>query len=237
MQKIGSRIVKIKKKLSGWGVPLAIFLIALLLSAAWRFTPLQLYADPEFLRQVSSELRGKWWTLPILMITYILAHSILFPNTVLNTAIILTFGGLTGWTYAMSGSLVSAAVFFCLGYHFGEEKLQSIQSERFKKIRRLLLKGGLGAVIAVRLVPIAPYPVVNLSAGAIQIKFWHFIVGTFIAHLPGTLTMTFFGEQLQDVIREPGVKNVATLVAIVFFGAIIIWLFKKYALKQLNNNK
>ena len=45
-----------------------------------------------------------------------------------------------------------------------------------------------------RLVPLAPFAVESIVAGAIRMKLWHVVLGTAIGLLPGTLATTVFGD-------------------------------------------
>ena len=55
---------------------------------------------------------------------------------------------------------------------------------------------GVLAMTAVRLVPLAPFAVVNVVAGAIRMRLRHFMLGSALGILPGTLVATVFGDQL-----------------------------------------
>jgi uncharacterized membrane protein YdjX (TVP38/TMEM64 family) len=160
----------------------------------------------------------------------------MFPNMALNAAVILALGGFLGWSSAMAGSLVSAAFYFFVGWRFGAERLKRLDSERLKKLQRILRKGGIAAVVSVRLVPTAPYPVVNAAAGAVHIRFRDFMIGTLLAHLPGTITLAFFGEQLENVVRRPSVQNLLILAVIALAGALVIRLLRSYASRRLEGD-
>ncbi|MFW7381333.1 MAG: TVP38/TMEM64 family protein [Oligoflexus sp.] len=203
--------------------------IIIIFLSIWRHSPIQEYAEQEKLQNLLLNMRDQGWTPFLVYPTYIIAHFFLFPNMVLNAAVIITFGGFIGWLLAITGSLCSASVFFFLGHKFGGSKLQHYQTGRIVKLRKLLRKGGVGAVLSVRLVPIAPYPVVNSAAGAIHLRYFDFIAGTFLAHLPGTVTLAFFGEQLEAVLRDPSPKNLLILASIVMIGILIIWSIKRIA--------
>jgi len=61
----------------------------------------------------------------------------------------------------------------------------------------VLRKHGLLAMTLLRLVPLAPFAVEGIVAGAVRLKLWHLLVGTAIGMLPGTLATTVFGDQLE----------------------------------------
>ena len=62
-----------------------------------------------------------------------------------------------------------------------------------------LAENGLLAVIALRLVPVAPFAVVNMVAGASHIRLLHLLLlGTAIGMMPSTLAMMFFVEQITE---------------------------------------
>jgi uncharacterized membrane protein YdjX (TVP38/TMEM64 family) len=56
----------------------------------------------------------------------------------------------------------------------------------------------------VRLVPVAPFAVVGVVAGAVRVSALDYLLGTVLGMLPGTLAATVFGDQLQALLRDPG---------------------------------
>ena len=228
---------KIMDRKRRWLFAGAILLVVLGLAGMWRFSPLRHYADPENLGSLITLVRGRWWTPLAVIPVYLVANSLLFPNMVLNVAIILTLGSFFGWACAITGSLTAASLFFFLGRRFGTGKLDFMKSKRFEKVRQLLRKGGIGAVLGVRMIPIAPYAVVNTAAGSIDLRFRDYLVGTFIAHLPGTLTLAIFGEQLETVITDPSAKNVTILLTVVMLGIALIWGVRRYARKHIDTTE
>ena len=211
-------------------------LLVLVLIGLFRFTGLREYLDPEKIRHTFETRLDHWWALLALIPIYILAHTVMFSNAVLNAAVILGFGGALGWSYAVACSLCSASVFFALGYHLGPKRLHEIENGRFQKVKKFINKGGIGAVAAVRMVPIAPYSVVNTAAGAIRIRYRNFIVGTFLAHLPGTLTVAIVGEQLHKSLLDPSPLNIALLVAIILIGGGVIWFIQRRVRQRIGES-
>lgn len=204
-----------------------------ILAMIWRLTPLQELADPDQLQIWLEGLRQQWWLAFAVIPSYVLAHLILFPNMVLNAAVIIGLGGIFGWALALTASLFSASLFFLAGFRFGNRVLKPLPQDRLNRLRQLLRRGGLLAVISIRMVPIAPYPVVNSAAGAIRIRFIDFFFGTAIAHLPGTLTLALAGEQLGELLREPSPKNILLLLLILSLGVSAAVLLRRWILKRL----
>jgi uncharacterized membrane protein YdjX (TVP38/TMEM64 family) len=92
-------------------------------------------------------------------------------------------------------------------------------------------KRGLLAMTAVRLVPLAPFAVVNMMAGAIRIRPTHFVFGTALGILPGTLTATVLGDQLFAALRDPRLiipLAVAVVVALGALLAVATWMVRRW---------
>jgi phospholipase D1/2 len=58
------------------------------------------------------------------------------------------------------------------------------------------------AMTAVRLVPLASFPVVGLVAGGIRVKLWDYTLGTFLGNLPGVLAATVFADQIAAALDD-----------------------------------
>jgi len=127
--------------------------------------------------------------------------------------------------YALVGSLLSAAVTYAIGRALGRDLMRRFASPRVERIRRRLAAGGALPVAAIRAVPIAPFTLVNLLAGASRIPFRAYLVGTAAGMLPGMLALTALGAQIATTLRNPGIRSLAVLgvVAAVLFGASL-WL-------------
>jgi len=78
------------------------------------------------------------------------------------------------------------------------------------------------------LLPIAPFSVVNVVAGASHIRWSDFLLGTVIGLVPGITTLTFFVDRALAAIRDPGVVTFALLaVAVAIFVTLVAVLRRK----------
>jgi len=202
-----------------WAKLGAIPLIALVLAVAWQFPPLSNIASPSEIGPMLNSLAEQPWA-PLLVIgVYVVGGLVAFPVLLLIAATAATFGPLTGFIYAAAGSLASAVVTYALGVALGRDTLRAVIGPRLKRVQRRIVKGGVVTIAAIRLVPIAPFTVVNVVAGASDIRLGPFIAGTILGMAPGWLLMSALGYQLAQIVSAPTVGDIALLA-----GLIIVWI-------------
>jgi len=106
-----------------------------------------------------------------------------------------------------------------VGVAIGRDTLRAVIGPRLKRVQRRIVNGGVLAIAAIRLVPIAPFTVVNLVAGASEIRLGAFVAGTILGMAPGLLVMSALGHQLMRIISGPSAADIALLA-----GVIALWL-------------
>ena len=125
----------------------------------------------------------------------------MFPRPLLTLAALLVFGAWLGFVYAMTGIMVAALVTFFAGRLLRRDTVR-LAGRKLDRLSAVLRQRGLLAMTAVRLVPLAPFPVVGLVAGAIRGKLWHYTLGTFLGNLPGVLAATVFADQIAATLDD-----------------------------------
>ena len=90
-----------------------------------------------------------------------------------------------------------------LGLVLGRETLRAMLGPRLKRVQRKIVSGGVLAIAAIRLVPLAPFTVVNLVAGASDVRLGAYLAGTLIGMAPGLLVMSALGHQFMRILSEP----------------------------------
>ncbi len=204
----------------------------MLLLAAWRWTPLQAYAQPKMIAGWLQALRHSPWAPLIIASLYVLASATLFPNTVLNLATVLGFGTKLGPAFAMGGSLIAGLTFYVVGRVYGEAPLRKLRLRSLDQLAKLLRRGGITTMLTLRLLPIAPYSVANLMAGAARVPVLTFLIGSFLGLLPGILMVTAFGHQLRRMLKNPGPVEISVLVGIALAGFALLWFLKTRLQRQ-----
>lgn len=206
------------------------------LAAAWRWTALGDWVEPAALAAwVRDAVRSAWAPL-LIALMYIAANMVLLPNTLLNAGVILALG--TGWgiAYALLGSLCAGTVYYALGRRYGEQRLQRLQIDRVDQIVEHLQRSGLPGLVLLRLLPIAPYTVVNLMLGAVGIGLPRFLIGTFLGLLPGSLAATAFGHQLERLISDPSWQDGALLALVLAAAVAVLFALRRLAERWLDDD-
>ena len=91
------------------------------------------------------------------------------------------FGPWLGFAYAAAGALASAIVAYGVGALAGRQTLEDLMGPRLNRVRRSITRRGVLAIAAVRMVPIAPFTLVNLAAGASNLILVDYVLGTRLA--------------------------------------------------------
>jgi phospholipase D1/2 len=211
----------------------AVLAIILTGAAIWRWTPLADILNTADIVSWFEALRDDWRAFPVVVAAYIAAGLIVFPVTLLIIATGAVFGFWPGALYALTGAVLSAAVTYGVGHALGRRHLQRLPGRWIHRINRRLARQGLLAVIALRIVPVAPFTVVNFAAGASEIRFRSFAIGTALGLLPAVLALTAFTSQLIATLAAPEVLRIAGLAGLTLvIGAAAWWLRRRISRQQ-----
>jgi uncharacterized membrane protein YdjX (TVP38/TMEM64 family) len=170
------------------------------LAALWRFTPLANAASAETVMQWARDFGSRWWAPLVVILAYTPACFVMFPRPLITLAAVVAFGAWLGFLYALVGVVFSAAVTFFVGRRMRRDSVRRLAGARLDRMVGVLKKHGLLAMTLLRLVPLAPFAVEGIVAGAVRLKLWHLLLGTALGMLPGTLAATLFGDQLESAM-------------------------------------
>jgi len=193
----------------------AIILVLLFgLAAAWRWTSLGEWIDFETIASWEASLQENHAAPLLVLGAYLLGGLAVFPVTILIAATAFAFGPWTALIYSLLGCVLSAMLIYAIGHRLGRETVARFTGRRWHRLNRLISKHGILAVAFIRMIPIAPYSVVNLAAGAAHVPFRDFVFGTLIGMSPGVIAITFLGNQLGEMIRHPSVLTISVVAGI-----------------------
>jgi phospholipase D1/2 len=190
-----------------------------LLILAWRFTALSALVHPDSLRQGLQNIAELPGAPLIVLAVFVVGGLVAFPVLLLIAATAAAFGPWLGFALAGAGAIASAAVTYGVGAAFGRRLMEDLLGPRVHRVRRSIVRHSVLAVASVRLVPIAPFTVVNLVAGASRIPFVDYLLGTILGMAPGLVVMSALGYQIWSIFTEPTPTNV-----LLFLLAVLAWL-------------
>jgi phosphatidylserine/phosphatidylglycerophosphate/cardiolipin synthase-like enzyme/uncharacterized membrane protein YdjX (TVP38/TMEM64 family) len=214
-----------------WVTPAAILALTVIFTALWQWTPLSRWADSNRIVEWASDFARLPWAPALLVLAYTPASIVLFPRPLLTLLAVAAFGAWHGFAYAITGIMIAGAATYALGLRLDRQGVRRIARGKLNRLSQVMRRRGLLAMIAVRLVPLAPFAVVNMTAGAIRIRPLHFVVGTAVGILPGTLTATVFGDQLFAALRDPRLVDPLAVAAVVALGGLLVaatWLVRRW---------
>jgi phospholipase D1/2 len=192
-------------------------LIALLLglAALWQWTPLGRRFDVESISRWMSVFANTPAAPVAVVGVFVAGGLIVLPVVALIVATALIFDPLTALACSFTGVLASAAATYGLGRLVGRDLVRRVLGARVDGLCGKIAARGLITVAVIRMLPVAPFGIVNVVAGACRVGVRDFFLGTMLGMAPGMLALTLFAGQVRTLIRRPGPLTIAVLVAIV----------------------
>ena len=123
-----------------------------------------------------------------------------------------------------------------VGRVLGRRVVRQIAGKRLNALSRRLGEGGVIAVMVMRMLPVAPFTVVNLVAGASHLRMRDFLIGSMLGMTPGILATAVFSDRLSAALKSPSLGTFALLVlvlVVVGMGALgIRWWLQRHSRKR-----
>ncbi len=118
---------------------------------------------------------------------------------------------------------------YAIGYLLGRDTVARLTGPRLRRLNRLIGRHGILAIVVIRMLPVAPYSVVNLAAGAARVPFRDFVLGSVIGISPGVIGITLFEDQLEQMIRSPSLLTLVTLAVILSLMLLGVTWFRRWS--------
>lgn len=163
------------------------------------------------------------FALPVAVAAFALLAFVGVPQFMLIAAAVVAFGGWTGFAYSWVGTMVSALVGFYLGRTAGAKVLARFSGDGVKRFMDHVGKNGFLASLIVRLVPSAPFIVVNMAAGVTPMRAVDFAAGTALGIVPKIALTAFAGNSIARAMRGELGRDLVWLVLLVIAWVAIGW--------------
>jgi phospholipase D1/2 len=190
-------------------------IVLALLAIAWRWTPLHEWVNLGSMVAFARHLQALPFTPVAVVACFVIGGLLMVPVMLLIAVTGIVFGPMLGSAYAIAGTLLSAAVTYEIGRRLGRDAVRRLLGTRINGLSRRIAKRGIVAMVIVRTVPVAPFTVVNVVAGASHIRFRDYLIGTALGMLPGIAITVTFAHHLAETVRSPSLGTVSVLVLVV----------------------
>jgi uncharacterized membrane protein YdjX (TVP38/TMEM64 family) len=176
---------------SATGRVIALILIIVALFLAMRFLPVQVW-----LRSFNDWV-GQMGTTGIFIFiaVYAVATVLLAPGAILTIGAGFAFGLWKGFLAVSAGATFGASLAFLVARFIARDKIEAIanRNEKFRKIDNAIGKQGAKLIFLLRLSPVIPFNLSNYFYGLTGVKFWPYVLASWIGMMPGTFLYVYIG--------------------------------------------
>jgi uncharacterized membrane protein YdjX (TVP38/TMEM64 family) len=197
------------------------------------------------LLNVDGLIQAHFWTaLAIYMASFIVLASLAVP---IGSLYCLTAGYLfgipTGASAALICSVISAGLTFVGVRHFSDQGLrQRLEAGRLAGLLLILERDANWYLVLLRVVPIAPFFLINAAAAITRISARHFHLATLAGLLPTTIIYASLGSGIGSILDAPEMMGPELLLRpevglpIVALAALIVvsWAVKRHLSRRLH---
>src|SRR6266699_6065513 len=182
-------VKKAGKSASEQLVAFLVILIGLLLAA--RFLPVQ-----QWLRSFNDWV-GKMGLAGIFIFiaVYAAATVLLAPGAILTIGAGFAFGLWKGFLAVSAAATLGASLAFLVARFVARDKIVAMarRNTKFQRIDNAIGKQGAKLVFLLRLSPVIPFNLSNYFYGLTAVKFWPYVLASWIGMMPGTFLYVYIG--------------------------------------------
>jgi len=174
---------------------------------------------------------------------YALATVLFAPGWILTVGAGIVFGLVWGTVAVSLGSTTGAALAFLIARYLARDAVSARmgKKEKFAAIDRAIGEQGWKIVALLRLSPLVPFNLSNYLYGLTAVKFWPYVLASWIAMLPGTVLYVYLGyagkaglEAATGATQRSPLEYVFMAVGLAATIAVTVYVTRlaKQALKQ-----
>lgn len=136
-----------------------------------------------------------------ILLALALLHAVVFyPAEILDAAAGFVWGFWLGLGLVMVGWLLNAYAAWEIGRHGARPLLYRLAGRgRFLRAEAAIESGGVLLLLAMRLIPIVPFSLFTMAAGAARVPLPRLLWTTAVGYLPITALFVYFGTQLEEI--------------------------------------
>lgn len=161
---------------------------------AWRLGYFDLRQKERVLELVRVT-RGVWWAMPLYVLAYALVVVFCLPATAFTILGGALFGAVVGAPLAWTGAVLGTAVAHIIARTIGKGPVNRLFGKH-RLLRKLKNRADLFMLIRMRVLPVAPFGVLDYASGIAGVSLRALLVATAIGIVPGVCAYAFVGHSL-----------------------------------------
>jgi uncharacterized membrane protein YdjX (TVP38/TMEM64 family) len=165
---------------------------------------------------------------PLIIVGLAVIHSVIpYPAEIVNAAAGFAYGFFGGLGIVCVGWMISALICYWFGTGVARPLLDRwFGAARFERFERMVDRGGITLLIALRLLPIVPFSLISAAAGAARVPFRRYCWTTAVGFLPITALAVYLGTRLEGIsLTDPAV--IGALAAAVVLLLVANWIIRR----------
>jgi phospholipase D1/2 len=203
------------------------------LALAWRFTPLAEFLTRENAMSWAKAARETRWAPVAVILAYTPAALFMFPRPFLTLLTIVAFGRWLGAAYSGAGILLAAMATYYAGRVLRRDTVKRLAGGKLDEAGRILREHGILAVFASNQLPVPPFAIQGIIAGAMRIGAWQYFAGSVLGMAPGLLAATVFAGELRAALEDPSTISWWLIGAVVAAFAGFVWWVRRWFARRI----
>jgi uncharacterized membrane protein YdjX (TVP38/TMEM64 family) len=173
------------------------------------------------------DLRGLGVGGVVITLILALAHVVIwYPAEILDAAVGYVYGFWGGLVLVMIGWMGNGLLAYWVGRHAARPLLyRFIGQHRFDRLERLVESGGAPLLLGMRIVPVVPFSLFSIVAGAAHAPLGTFMWTTAVGYLPLTAVFVYLGTRLETL--SPTDPILLVIGAVLIVGLVIGHRFQR----------
>lgn len=162
---------------------------------------------------------------PLAMLpAFVAASLVVTPITGMIAVCALLFDPWEASLTALAGTLLAATANHWIGGHFSNVVAARVPRKAAERIKRMAKSSDMWSLAGLRLIPIAPFTIINVAAGAAGVRLRDFLMGTLIGMGPGIVLICLGVDRARAILHGESVFDPWIVAAMAAAGAMLIGL-------------
>jgi uncharacterized membrane protein YdjX (TVP38/TMEM64 family) len=177
---------------------------------------------------VREEIKSLGAAGPLIIIGLAVIHSVIpYPAEIVNAAAGFAYGFFGGLGIVVIGWMLSGLICYWFGTGVARPVLDRwFGTARFERFERMVERGGITLLIALRLLPIVPFSLISAAAGAARVPLGRYCWTTAVGFLPITALAVYLGTRLEGIrFTDPAV--IGALVGVLLLLLVANWIIRR----------